>query len=221
MSSWRWGRSLPCLCPVRACPAGEPLPGGRCLSQPSPLCAAPERFAPRLGGRQASSTSERQRSEMLPAGRLCSSRRWGLQPAAAAPIPECDPQELRWERHRPRTCARSWEPSAAGTGAEPGGGVLNASALSQLCPKHIGDPQQRPPCPGQRQLPRAQAARAGLGWAGRDLPGAVRLSSPPAKTRLPRATSSPALNASRLGASTAALGNLSQCLTTLRGGISS
>ena len=35
------------------------------------------------------------------------------------------------------------------------------------------------------------------------------------QTRLPRATSSLALNASRDGASTASLGNLFQCVTTL------
>ena len=35
------------------------------------------------------------------------------------------------------------------------------------------------------------------------------------KTRLPRATSSLALNACRDGASTASLGNLFQCVTTL------
>ena len=35
------------------------------------------------------------------------------------------------------------------------------------------------------------------------------------QTRLPRATSSLALNASRDGASTTSLGNLFQCLTTL------
>ena len=35
------------------------------------------------------------------------------------------------------------------------------------------------------------------------------------QTRLPRATSSPALNASRDGASTASLGNLFQCVSTL------
>ena len=49
-----------------------------------------------------------------------------------------------------------------------------------------------------------------------------RVSTPPAmcrvanhQTRLPRATSSLTLNASRDGASTASLGNLFQCVTTL------
>jgi len=59
----------------------------------------------------------------------------------------------------------------------------------------------------------------GLGWKGPQWSSSF---NPPAmcsvanhQTRLPRATSSLALNASRDGASTASLGNLFQCVTTL------
>ena len=76
-------------------------------------------------------------------------------------------------------------------------------------------------------LPREWKGHRTIEWPGLKRTTMLIQFQPPAmcrvanqQTRLPRATSSLALNASRNGASTASLGNLFQCVTTLCGSLS-